>query len=213
MFGASATTDVQNPKTDERSLWVRARLNRVGFDIGALASSGGAAWLFGSRACGRPSHGSDWDVLLVVPGKALRRRCEAQLDIVSVSLAEIASKWPQSDLASHVAHYGLHLMGQHVLPLEVSPRIAAARKTQLVFERSARLDQLWGLFDRTKQRDEAVRLRRDIQRARRLNEGIPVPATVELDEEWVGLSNANRRSCLCDMKLSRRLEAALMSQS
>ncbi|MDP1920648.1 MAG: hypothetical protein Q8L14_30675 [Myxococcales bacterium] len=153
---------------------------------------------------------SDWDVLLVVPGPARQRRREGQIDIISVSIFDLESKWPRMDLASHVAHYGIQLSGDSVLPLNVSPVFAAVRKSKIVAARTARLDQLWSLFDRCSRLSEGLRLRRDIQRARRLGMGLPVPATAVLDDEWRDLSNDGRREAVTAAAPSRRIERALL---
>src|SRR6516162_4429065 len=84
-------------------------LDPVGLTWAALAKRASQIILFGSRAAGVAGHDSDWDLLLVGEGHAVRSR---ELDIVWIRPAMIRSEsWLGSELASHVAVYGRWLLG------------------------------------------------------------------------------------------------------
>jgi hypothetical protein len=131
--------------------------------------------------------------LLIDPrGGAGRERC-GSFDLVRVALAEARCGWSRLELASHTAAFGVRLAGRLPLP-SARPLEAAALKAGQVRRRSALLDRLWDAFPQKQRRAEALRLRRDVQRAWLLSNDHPVPPTAFLDEWWRQLDEAERHA-------------------
>lgn len=211
MLEASRRSECQAASGDDLVdlAWLRTRVAQAKIDLDAVTDRGGGAWLFGSRACSLSKADSDWDVLVVVPGLAPPRLQVRQLDIVSVSVADLKMVWPKMELATHVAQFGVLLAGSLALPKRLSPRAAAPWKLKVVRQRATRLAALWPLLRRPERAVETLRLRRDLQRATRLATGLAVPATAVLDAEWAVLPVDGRSELLSRFRTPPRLERAL----
>src|SRR5216684_1984003 len=84
------------------------RLDRLGIDGSRFSNEASEIIVFGSMSCGLQRPDSDLDVLCVgtTPGKVKR----GMLDLIVVSPQETDDRvWRQSELAAHVAEYGIWL--------------------------------------------------------------------------------------------------------
>ncbi len=165
----------------EREL--RSALGRLGVPD-ALVDAADELVLFGSRAAGVNRPESDWDVLLVadkrpplLPGADLlcvpRRRVETR-------------EWLESELANHIAAFGLWLSGTPSWRNEVRRGSACAveRKSRAICDRIAMLAPDWHLLSRPFRSKYLTLIRRDMQRLIMMTGGQPVPPTPVLDATW-----------------------------
>jgi len=163
---------------------VGARLEaRCGYSLRDLCVGAGEVVLFGSRAAGLHSEDSDVDVLCVGRGRSMRSRA---LDLLWIAPDHLASDaWRFSELAGHIARYGVWLSGHGAWRTEIlsSPR-AAERKAALV---RRQLDALLPYHPRLARpywlRNVAT-IRRHLMRYELLANGEPVPSTPVLDAQW-----------------------------
>lgn len=139
--------------------------------------------VFGSRAAGVHSKASDLDVLFI--GAPRRHRSE-RLDIVSRTPAEIEHpKWLGSELAGHIAAYGVVIRGgaewkDAVRPDEATVSYKERRVVALV-------DGLWAYWDRLHpefRRKYLTTIRREVQRLELLRKGVAIPPSPILDRKW-----------------------------
>jgi predicted nucleotidyltransferase len=138
---------------------------------------------FGSRSIGVHAKTSDLDLLCV--GNPERHRSE-KLDIVRRTPSEIEDpKWLGSELASHIATYGVVLRGRcEWRELASLGEQAVSHKEHRV---GALIDGLWRYWDRLHpefRRKYLTTIRREGQRLKLLSSGIAVPPTPVLDENW-----------------------------
>jgi len=139
--------------------------------------------IFGSRAAGVHSRSSDLDILCV--GFCERKRAE-RLDIVTRRPLEVEDrKWLGSELASHIAAYGIVIVGSaHWKKAVHLSDAAVSRKERRVL---ALVDGLWSYWDRIHvdfRRKYLTTIRREVQRLQLLREGIAVPPSPILDRKW-----------------------------
>lgn len=185
-------------------------LQQSGFSPEAIAAAGGGVWAFGSRATGCSTSESDWDVLIVSPEEPPRsRRRAGQLDLVFVGAPSFFDAWRNSELATHVAKYGVWLSGHRKLRVMSDPLAAADRKAQVVGRRVVVLDRLWDALTMRQRQWEALRLRRDLQRSALLASGVGVPPSAWLDAAWSGSSAIERGRLFRGVVLSPRIARAL----
>ena len=140
-----------------------------------------SAVLFGSRAADVSDHDSDWDILLVGVGRTALRRHASLVWVAEADLG--AEHWLGSELAGHIAHYGVPLRGDASWRLSVRlGQHALARKQQRIISRARALI--------SRARHPATyqvlvpRLRRDLQRYACLLQNRPVPPRQLLDLYW-----------------------------
>lgn len=138
--------------------------------------------LFGSWALGKETPRSDIDLLCV----DFRRRIKTPgVDILAYPKSFIESEaWLSSELAVHIAHYGVMLKGDG--SWRQSARITSetlTRKKEQVLIRAVRLSCSLN-HPSTARSLELIKLRRDLQRLRFLSQGAPTPPTALLDEQW-----------------------------
>jgi hypothetical protein len=173
-------------------------LVEASIDLDEIIARGGSAWIFGSRASACARAKSDWDLLIVDahPWRHQSRQrgpSRSRLDLVYVD-SDVFQRWCGSELASHVATYGKALAtGHRIVP---RPTEAASRKQRVVRQRAAFLDRLWGLLRPSQRANEVVRVRRDAQRAWHLTNGLAVPPTAYLDDQWIALDSTERGKVL-----------------
>jgi hypothetical protein len=140
--------------------------------------------LFGSRAAEVATMESDWDLFFVGTEKPPRTD---RLDIVWKTPIEVGeAKWLGSELASHIAEYGVRLKGDTGWMAAVALGETAIRKKhrRLV----VRVEGLWEYWDRIHpefKRKHLKTIRRKVQRLHLLMEGIAVPPTPLLDRIWL----------------------------
>ncbi len=156
----------------------------AGVDFDDLCRSAHAVVLFGSRAAGCATAASDWDLLLVGPGRSCKR---AGLDLVRIEPHALESKaWLAGDLAGHIAAHGVWLSGSPTWDVGCIDFAAAARRKEERLVRSLRaLAGAWGLLGPAYRAKHATRIRRDIQRQRCLDGRVPIPPSAWLDERWI----------------------------
>ena len=160
-----------------------AALARVELSWDELVAGASDVVLFGSRACGLERDGSDWDILCVGRGPV---RPRSGVDIVWVGPRTLTTeRWLGSELAGHVLAFGRPLMGICAWMAEVHPSESALRlKRRRVIARIAGLSRIWRIASPALRRRQVTFLRRELQRAARLEEGLPVPPAAQLDAGW-----------------------------
>lgn len=184
-------------------------LRCAGLALDAIAAAGGGVWCFGSRANGCARAGSDWDVLVVARAPVQARRLRrVELDIVHLGLDELDA-WAATELASHVARYGVRLDDGAAIALRSAPQAAADRKHAVVAARALHLDRAWAALQPAQRDYRVLRLRRDLQRAALLVGGAAVPPTALLDADWNAAPLGARRRLLGSMprQLARAIAA------
>lgn len=147
--------------------------------------------VFGSRAVGVHARTSDLDLLCI--GEPDCHRSE-KLDIVRRRPSEIEDpKWLGSELASHIATYGVVLRG----PCEWRGVVSLGEQAVSHKERrvSALVSGLWRYWDRLHpefRQKYLTTIRRESQRLKLLANGIAVPPTPVLDRDWtLGVDGVN----------------------
>ncbi|SRR6266446_512367 len=146
--------------------------------------------LFGSRAVSRHLADSDVDLLCIterVPRGATKlRRRNITLDVVCVSTLRLQSHtWLGSELAGHIATYGIWLQGKD----DWTPKVrrsqeAISRKAGLIESRVSALCRHWDMMSSLYHDRFSRIVRRDLQRLDHLVAGIPVPPSPILDDAW-----------------------------
>lgn len=178
---------------DHRRLAVIAAFElRTNLRWNELVEGSSEVVLFGSWAVGKETPRSDIDLLCV----DYHRRIKATgVDVLAYPKSFIESEaWLSSELAVHIAHYGVLLKGSAAWRQSASITVETlARKKEQVMIRSVRLS--CSLRNPSKTRSlELVKLRRDLQRLVSLSKGTPTPPTVLLDEQWAS-NRATRVEC------------------
>lgn len=166
-------------------------LEAHGVDWRRLFDAAAEVVLFGSRATGVDGPDSDWDVLVIGPGRSLRSRL---LDLVVVSREKaVSAEWLGSELASHVALYGVWLKGEGAWrgSARVSPRAIERKVRRLHLKVSTYARLFYGLRGRRAVKHSRD-LRRELQRLERMLRAEPVPPTPTLDAEWAELNDSTR---------------------
>lgn len=159
------------------------RLAQAGLDWVQLSHTTYELVVFGSRAAGVNRRQSDLDVLLVGSKARVKR---AGLDLVGMSRAEIESaEWLGSELASHVANYGLWIIGSGKWREGVRISLNAAdRKERHLLSLARSVDRSWSELHPAFQLKYRTTVRRELQRLLLLRSAIPIPPTPILDWDW-----------------------------
>src|ERR1700735_2625746 len=163
---------------------LRARAETAGINWSDFSEQTIEVVIFGSRPIAMNRHDSDLDVLAV--GTAARRIKKCGLDLIIISTSDLGSPtWLGSELAGHVARYGLWMKGQGDWRGKVTsgPDTWKQKERRLIsLMRSVRNSwtQLHPLF-RLKYR---TTIRRELQRLLLLQRSVPIPPTSFLDSEW-----------------------------
>lgn len=167
--------------------------------------------LFGSRAAALHSDHSDVDLLCVGHGRPVRSRA---LDLLWVTPDHLSSEsWRHSELAGHIARYGVWLSGHGDWRTRIARSgQAAERKSALIRRRlTALLPYHPRLAPHYWQRNVAT-LRRHLMRYQILAEREPVPPTPVLDARWAADSSREQslrraaRAAGCETLLDQLLE-------
>ena len=140
--------------------------------------------VFGSRAVGAHGASSDLDLLVITPYK--RRVISHGLDCVLLNPEEAENAfWLGSELASHIAKYGLWVSGRDdwKSKVRISDR-AIIRKQDRISSILRSAAQRWQRLHPLFQTKYRITLRRELQRLNLLVRGMPVPPTPILDAEW-----------------------------
>ena len=162
---------------------ISTALSAMGISYRKLRAASEEVVLFGSRATGMARTHSDWDLLCVGNGLS---RMTPTLDLIRLSPKELnSSRWLGSELAVHIAHYGVWLKGKPAWKniVGVSDQ-AIDKKVVSILARVAELKRHWTHFSRPYRVDYITRIRRDLQRFDLLLKRLPIPPTRMLDRTW-----------------------------
>lgn len=170
------------PREKILSARLRSLYKKYNLDVKQLSNAVEIV-IFGSWSVGAHREDSDLDVLLVGHGKRVKRM---DLDIIVKSVEECRGrKWLGSELANHIASYGIWLTGKGEWRSDVFTSQEAKRfKRRLIVARTRGLEKAWNHFGEIYRRKHVTKLRRDLQRLVYLSEERAVPPTVFLDREW-----------------------------
>ena len=139
--------------------------------------------VFGSRAAGVNSASSDLDVLCIGDGT---RHKFPHLDLIWTPERERDSQaWLSSELAGHIARYGIWIAGAGSWREGVKTGADAVRhKESRILNLAAGLAAHWSRLHPDFRVKYLISLRREIQRLMVLREGEAVPPTPLLDKAW-----------------------------
>jgi len=164
-------------------------LREQGIDWDDLQSECDQIVLFGSRAVGAETKHSDVDLLCVGFGRRLKTE---EVDLVWYTPEFILSpKWLGSELASHIAAFGVWLHGHDNWSKYVKvSEDAIDFKRHLICRRIAAMQRTWQHLAPDYRVKHVVKLRRDLQRLVIMKAGRAIPATPILDDEWVRMGSS-----------------------
>lgn len=207
----------QSPPTLSDPLLAQ-RLAAAGLSWAQLTQRCEQIVLFGSRAAGVARADSDFDLLCVVREKDSitreDRRVTPGIDLVWVSLERLATQeWLGSELAQHVAAFGIWLHGQSDWGHSVfASRQAVLKKAAQIQDRIMALLPRWEHLLPSYHRKYSRLVRRDLQRLQLLSQGKPVPCSPILDRAWLSVKKPLTKWAetvlepgLVDLKLLGRL--------
>jgi hypothetical protein len=179
----SSTNSPSGSKSRGVDAGLEAALTAQAGSLAAVLCSAREVVLFGSRAAGCADPSSDWDLLLVDAVNVPRLR---GFDLVPVSSHRSTSgpAWHASELATHVARYGLWLKGEPPARWHFDFEGAAARKRHILGIRLRALRPGWPRLSVPRKRKQFAILRRDLQRLALLECRQPIPPRQALDEAW-----------------------------
>lgn len=163
-------------------------LDREGLDWAALRRASEEVIVFGSTAVGLDSSSSDIDLLCVGTGVSSKSK---RLDLLIKHPQEIRSlSWRRSELAGHVASYGVWLKGTASWLPDVGEE-AIVRKRQRIFRLVASASRHWRDLSPAFRARHLTTIRRELQRFSVLSRGLSVPPTPLLESSCaVGLQTA-----------------------
>lgn len=158
-------------------------LNKFGITWKELKKSAHEIVLFGSRASKVNRSDSDWDILCIGSGKSIHKK---NLDLIWIKKEELTSpKWLGSELAYHIAHYGLWLKGPGKWKSHVFvSNIAIKKKLKRIIRLIKSLEHHWQYLSDYHKQKYIIKLRRDFQRFEHLINKKPIPTTPMLDKSW-----------------------------
>jgi hypothetical protein len=138
--------------------------------------------VFGSHAAGIHTADSDIDVLCVGNGPRLKSR---SLDLSWVPQKKTAEDvWLGSELAGHVAKYGIWLRGEgHWRTNVFGGAFAIARKRKRIVSLSRTVSRFWDRLHPIFRDQYNVTIRRELQRLALLNAQVQIPPTRVLDDD------------------------------
>jgi nucleotidyltransferase-like protein len=175
---------------------LRRQLEIGGLPWAVLARRAQEIVLFGSRSQGVAGPDSDWDLLCVGEGSTSR---VGSVHLVWVPSTEMFTrKWLGSELAGHIAAYGVWLVGtSHWQNQVFVSATALAHKQRIVKARLAALDRYQHDLAPARRAYYGLRIRRDVQRLMILRAGRPVPASPLLDRAWTTSISRERWMEIC----------------
>lgn len=171
--------------------------------------------LFGSRAADCASSTSDWDFLCVGEGSS---RFAQGIDVLWIASNRTHDPhWLGSELANHIARWGIVLVGDAPwLSLARPGEQAIDRKRRLIQAQVEGMSRVWRLLATPYRVKQRRNLRRDLQRLERLCLGESVPPAPMLDRDWhLEPRKRDRWQELADASLimTKRLETIIESCS
>lgn len=179
------------PQSEIESLrdQVRQMMSAEGLSLDELATSASDVVVFGSRAAGVHRPDSDLD-LLVVSGRSGHKKT-GKLDLVFVPETRVdCPVWRRTEIARHIGAFGVSLMHNDVLVHAITDEYAATRKRARLQKLGKSLLSCWHTLNDELRLKYLTRVRRELQRYRYLEEGLPVPPTANLDSimnspDWI----------------------------
>jgi predicted nucleotidyltransferase len=139
--------------------------------------------VFGSFAAGMQTTNSDLDVLCVGNGQNVLKEPLHVLWLSDVKLEHHVRKG--SELACHIAAYGVWLKGERTLPPEIQPSVETVlNRRESIHARLIALRQNWTKLTLQYRLKHAWRIRRDLQRLVLLQSGRPNMPRPALDRDW-----------------------------
>lgn len=155
---------------------VKERLLRERIDWKSVDTNASQIILFGSWSCGLQNENSDVDVLCVGSGSQIKNRT---VEILWLSDLEIESReWLGSELANHVAAFGVWIKGSDDWRLRTwnSPETLST-KFDVIAKRCRSLQKRWPLLSLSFRKRQAARLREDVIRLECILKEIAIPPT------------------------------------
>ncbi|MFL6303336.1 MAG: nucleotidyltransferase domain-containing protein [Candidatus Sulfotelmatobacter sp.] len=148
-----------------------------------LFSSANQIIVFGSFAAKLSSPLSDLDVVCIGEGTRFKNRF---LDLCWVSEEDVCKdEWLGSELAGHVAKYGVWLSGRNDWrDATFTGDAAIERKRRRILSLSRTVSRLWEQLHPIFRTQYNVTIRRELQRLQMLESNISIPPTRLLDEKW-----------------------------
>ena len=158
------------------------RMRKDGRDPAQLKSAGEIV-VFGSYSAGLNTEDSDVDVLCVGNGLRVKSR---SLDLSWISKKKLSEDaWLGSELAGHIAKYGIWLRGTGDWRATVfGGTHAIDRKRNRIISLSRTVNHFWDRLHPMFQDQYDVTIRRELQRLALLQTCVPIPPTKVLDDEW-----------------------------
>lgn len=169
--------------------------DRFGAVVIELEENAAEMVVFGSRACGVQKSNSDWDVFIVGEKQKMLVR---KLQLVWRTLESVHMKeWLGSELANHIAAYGVWLTPQLGWQKDVYfSSKAIDRKVAKILSSIDKIKNYRSDISDLYFQDRLIRLRRDIQRLVCLRTSTATPPSVILDEDWCFL-DASAKKTFC----------------
>jgi len=162
---------------------VQSAIEREGLCWEAIWEAADEVFVFGSTACGLSNATSDVDVLCVGRGK---RRQSSRLELIWIPAERVLTdRWLGSDLANHVARFGICLKGTPAWTSRVfvSPASRALKESQIRAAVKA-LRHYFCQLSIPYRSKRLLLLRRNIQRLLILRQGGAIPPVPMLDDQW-----------------------------
>lgn len=157
-------------------------LREHGWSWDELRAASDGVFLFGSRAAGCEREGSDWDLLCVGDGASVMR---PGLDLLWVPRARTGEeRWRGTELASHVANWGICLHGEGGWLCGARPAHAAVELKRKVLQGRVNAHRQIRASSTRVHRTRLESIRRDAQRLAWLEAGEAVPPSAHLDRDW-----------------------------
>jgi hypothetical protein len=179
----------------QRSPLAINRLNAAGIGWADIDKHAQQIVIFGSFAVSAPRLESDLDILCIGRGQRYKSP-----DLHLIWIPKEKTRSPQlltSELGTHVAAYGKWIKGENTWAFQKRPSSrTVARKRRNILLRLNALHRHWNLLLPTFQKNQLLKLRRDIQRYEMMSQGLPpIPKTL-LDKEWKARHQTSRLSHL-----------------
>jgi predicted nucleotidyltransferase len=161
---------------------VESTLRRHDLSLDRLMSLADEVIVFGSYASGVARADSDVDILCIGDVGAVHT---AYLDLTRVSREFVQRpEWNQSELANHVAAYGVWLNGEGLWKREVFiAEQTLARKQRAVANHIDALEKRWSSLAEQFQRSHLQAIQRNLQRLQLMRAGKPVCPTALLGKD------------------------------
>ncbi len=161
---------------------VSSRVEAEGYASGDILQRASSIVVFGSRASGVNSPSSDLDVLCVGIGDRIK---SPSLYLLWINEQTILDGWLGSELATHVAEYGIPVKGDFgwASGAFFGPG-ALVNKRRRILGIIKHVSYGWQRLHPAFRRKYQTTLRRELQRYSLLAQRVPIPPTPVLDLGW-----------------------------